>query len=71
MSHMFGSEYDELVAQARLGAAYDNPFSDIVEERLPVPKMERRRRQEPPITLPEEVEADILEGAIFVPKRQT
>ena len=37
MSHMFGSEYDELVTRSRLGSAYDNQLSDIAEERLPVP----------------------------------
>jgi hypothetical protein len=68
MSHMFGSEYDEVVARARLGSAYDNQFSDIAEERLDVPHEKRRKREKPP-ALAEHFEADLLEGATFLPKR--
>jgi hypothetical protein len=68
MSHMFGSEYDELINRARLGSAYDNQLSDIAEERLPVPK---RAKYKKPITPAEELEADLLEGAILLPKRRT
>jgi hypothetical protein len=68
MSHMFGSEYDELIDRARLGSAYDNQLSDIAEERLPVPK---RAKYKKPVTLVEEFEADLLEGAILLPKRRT
>lgn len=68
MSHMFGGEYDELVARARLGSAYDNPYSDIVEERLPVPKTKRSKHQEPPTMA--ELEADLLEGALFLPRKR-
>ena len=66
MSHMFGSEYDEAVARARLGSAYDNQLSDIAEERLEVPgrKLGKRRK---PTKLTEELEADLLEGAILLP----
>ena len=63
---MFGSEYDEAVARARLGSAYDNQLSDIAEERLEVPgrKLGKRRK---PTKLTEELEADLLEGAILLP----
>jgi hypothetical protein len=66
MSHMFGSEYDELIDRARLGSAYDNQLSDIAEERLPVPDQKRARRKKA-ITLAEELEADLLEDAILLP----
>jgi len=69
MSHMFGSEYDEAVARARLGSAYDNQFSDIAEERLDVPHEKRGKREKPPTLA--EFEADLLEGAIFFSKRRT
>jgi len=61
MSHMFGSEYDEAVARARLGSAYDNQLSDIAEERLEVPgrKLGKRRK---PTKLTEELEADLLKA---------
>ena len=70
MSHMFGSEYDELVDRARLGSAYDNQLSDIAEERLEVPgsKLGKRRKL---AKLTEELEADLLEDAILLPKRRT
>ncbi len=69
MSHMFGSEYDELIDRARLGSAYDNQLSDIAEERLEVPgrKLGKRRK---PAKLTQELEADLLEGAILLPKRR-
>jgi len=69
MSHMFGSEYDELIDRARLGSAYDNQLSDIAEERLEVPgsKLGKRRK---PAKLAEQLEADLLEGAILLPKRR-
>jgi hypothetical protein len=70
MSHMFGSEYDEAVARARLGSAYDNQLSDIAEERLEVPVIKRGKREKPP-TLAEQFEADLLEGAILLPKLKT
>jgi hypothetical protein len=70
MSHMFGSEYDEAVARARLGSAYDNQLSDIAEERLDVPHEKHGKREKPP-TLAELLEADLLEGATFLPKRKT
>jgi hypothetical protein len=66
MSHMFGSDYDELIDRARLGSAYDNQLSDIAEERLPVPK---RAKYKKPVTLAEEFEADLLEDAILLPMR--
>jgi len=69
MSHMFGSECDEAVARARLGSAYDNQFSDIAEERLDVPHEKRGNAEKPPTLA--EFEADLLEGAIFFPKRRT
>jgi hypothetical protein len=69
MSHMFGSEYDELIDRARLGSAYDNQLSDIAEERLEVPgrKLGKRRK---PAKLAEQFEADLLEGALVLPKRR-
>lgn len=69
MSHMFGSEYDEAVARARLGSAYDDQLSDIDEERLEVPAIKRGKREKPP-TFSELFEADLLEGAILLPKRK-
>lgn len=69
MSHMFGSEYDELIDRARLGSAYDNQLSDIAEERLPVPDKKRGKREEL-ATLVEDFEVDLLEGAILLPKRR-
>lgn len=69
MSHMFGSEYDEAVARARLGSTYDNQLSDIAEERLPVPSKKRRKREKPPSLA--ELEADLLEDAILLPMRRT
>jgi hypothetical protein len=70
MSHMFGSEYDELIDRARLGSAYDNRLSDIAEERLPVPgrKLGKRRK---PVTPAEQLDEDPLEGAILLRKRKT
>jgi hypothetical protein len=68
MSHMFGSEYDELIDRARLGSAYDNQLSDIAEERLPVPKRAGRKK---PVTLAEQLDEDPLEGAILLLKRRT
>jgi hypothetical protein len=70
MSHMFGCEYDEAVARARLGSAYDNQLSDIAEERLEVPVIKRGKREKPS-TLAEQSEADLLEGAILLLKRKT
>ena len=67
MSHMFGSEYDELIDRARLGSAYDNQLSDIAEERLPVPKPAKYKK---PVTLVEEFEADLLEDAILLPRHR-
>jgi hypothetical protein len=69
MSHMFGSEYDELIDRARLGSAYDNQLSDIAEERLEVPgrKLGKHRK---PAKLAEEIEADLLEGALVLQKRR-
>ena len=67
MSHMFGSEYDELIDRARLGSAYDNQISDIAEERLPVPGRKLGERKEP-VTPAEELEADLLADAIFLPR---
>ena len=67
MSHMFGSEYDEAVARARLGSAYDNQLSDIAEERLPVPGNEPRQTKNP-AKRAARVEAELLEGAILLRK---
>jgi hypothetical protein len=64
---MFGSEYDELIDRARLGSAYDNQLSDIVEERLPVPSRKLGKRREP-ATPAEELEADLLADAILLPR---
>ena len=69
MSHMFGSEYDALIDRARLGSAYDNQLSDIAEERLPVPDKKRGKREKL-ATLAEQFEADLLEGALVLPKRR-
>jgi len=69
MSHMFGSEYDERVARARLGSAYDNQLSDIAEERLVVPGVKSRKRVKA-IKRFVESEAQVLEGAIFLEKRK-
>lgn len=69
MSHMFGSEYDELINRARLGSAYANQLSDIAEERLEVPDKKRSKREKPP-TLVEQFEADLLEDALLLPKRR-
>lgn len=68
MSHMFGSEYDERVARARLGSAYDNQLSDIAEERLVFPGAKSRKRVRE-IHRFVESEAQLLEGAIFLEKR--
>ena len=57
MSHMFGSDYDELIDRARLGSAYDNQLSDIAEERLEIPN-EKRGKGEKPVMLVTELEAD-------------
>ncbi len=67
MSHMFGSEYDELIDRARLGSAYDNQLSEVAEERLPVPKCAKYKK---PVTLVEQFEADLLEDALLLPKRR-
>ena len=69
MSHMFGSEFDELVARARLGSAYDNQLSDIAEERVVVPGGKSRERAKI-INSVVESEAQLLEGAIFLEKRK-
>jgi hypothetical protein len=70
MSHMFGSEYDELIDRARLGSAYDNQLSDIAEERLPGPSGKLGKRGKP-VTPAEEFEADLLEDAILLLMRRT
>ena len=70
MSHMFGSEYDERVARARLGSAYDNQLSDIAEERLALPKPKSRKRPEK-LNSAVESEAELLKGAIFLQKRKS
>jgi hypothetical protein len=69
MSHMFGSEYDERIARARLGSAYDNQLSDIEEERLVVPGAKSRKRAKT-TNIVVESEAQLLEGAIFLEKRK-
>jgi hypothetical protein len=71
MSHMFGSEYDELVARARLGSAYDNQLSDIAEERLALPSRSRTfRKRGKESNRDGEFEAQLLEDAIFLPERK-
>jgi len=69
MSHMFGSEFDELVARARLGPAYDNQLSDIAEERLAFPRAKSGKRAKETNTAVES-EAELLEGAIFLERRK-
>jgi hypothetical protein len=69
MSHIFGREFDELVARARLGSAYDNQLSDIAEERLAFPGGKSRRRVKTTNSVVES-EAQILEGAIFLEKHK-
>jgi len=69
MSHVFGGEYDERVARARLGSAYDNQLSDIAEERLPLPNVKSRKRVKE-LNRVAESEEQLLEGAIFLEKRK-
>ena len=61
---MFGSEYDEAVARARLGSAYDNQLSDIAEERLEVPgrKLGKRRNT---LAEPQELYGYLLDSENF------
>jgi len=44
MSHGFGTEYDELIARARLGAAYDDHRSEIVAEREPILRRKKGKK---------------------------